>query len=84
VVDRYECEWANALKSPEKLKRFRHYVNDQRPDPAVVNIIERDQIRPASRGELITSDGGSLDEGTDSGISLATELTANLATEVRS
>ena len=27
VVDRYECEWANALSDPEKLKRFRTFVN---------------------------------------------------------
>jgi nitrite reductase (NADH) large subunit len=31
VVNRYECEWANALKDPEKLKRFRTFVNDKRP-----------------------------------------------------
>ncbi len=35
VVDRYECEWANALKDPEKLKRFRTFVNDGRGDPDV-------------------------------------------------
>src|SRR3989338_961715 len=26
VIDRYECEWANALKDPEKLKRFRTFI----------------------------------------------------------
>ncbi|EPC02340.1 nitrite reductase [Litchfieldella anticariensis FP35 = DSM 16096] len=47
VVDRYECEWANALKDPEKLKRFRSYVNDDRPDPNIIVTEERGQLRPA-------------------------------------
>ena len=46
VVDRYECEWANALNDPEKLKRFRTFVNDRRSDPDVHFIRERDQRRP--------------------------------------
>ncbi|RAU49295.1 MULTISPECIES: nitrite reductase large subunit NirB [unclassified Pseudomonas] len=52
VVDRYECEWANALKSPEKLKRFRTFVNDARPDPDIQFIKERSQRRPARTDEL--------------------------------
>ncbi|QHF29821.1 nitrite reductase large subunit NirB [Pseudomonas sp. R32] len=52
VVDRYECEWANALKDPEKLKRFRTFVNDQRPDPGVHFVRERGQRRPIGAGEL--------------------------------
>ncbi|MFF7706785.1 nitrite reductase large subunit NirB [Pseudomonas sp. NPDC007930] len=47
VVDRYECEWANALKDPEKLKRFRTFVNDRRADPGVQFVNERGQRRPA-------------------------------------
>ncbi|MBH3431127.1 nitrite reductase large subunit NirB [Pseudomonas alkylphenolica] len=52
VVDRYECEWANALKDPEKLKRFRTFVNDQRPDPSVHFVRERGQRRPIAAAEL--------------------------------
>ncbi|MEN5202523.1 nitrite reductase large subunit NirB [Pseudomonas wadenswilerensis] len=52
VVDRYECEWANALKDPDKLKRFRTFVNDQRPDPGVHFVRERGQRRPIGAGEL--------------------------------
>lgn len=52
VVDRYECEWANALKDPEKLKRFRTFVNDQRPDPGVHFVRERGQRRPIAAAEL--------------------------------
>ncbi|MNH28404.1 hypothetical protein D3C79_885680 [compost metagenome] len=52
VVDRYECEWANALKDPQKLKRFRTFVNDQRPDPGVHFVRERGQRRPIAAAEL--------------------------------
>jgi len=53
VVDRYECEWANALKDPEKLKRFRTFVNDKRADPGVQFVKERGQRRPAQAGEVV-------------------------------
>ncbi|AKA24347.1 nitrite reductase large subunit NirB [Pseudomonas chlororaphis] len=52
VVDRYECEWANALDDPEKLKRFRTFVNDQRPDPDIHFVEERGQRRPIMAAEL--------------------------------
>ncbi|MCU1734065.1 MULTISPECIES: nitrite reductase large subunit NirB [unclassified Pseudomonas] len=52
VVDRYECEWANALKDPEKLKRFRTFVNDHRADPGVHFVRERGQRRPIAAAEL--------------------------------
>ncbi|WP_429211606.1 nitrite reductase large subunit NirB [Metapseudomonas resinovorans] len=52
VVDRYECEWANAIKDPEKLKRFRTFVNDGRGDPDIHFVNERGQIRPAKAAEL--------------------------------
>ncbi|MBB2497480.1 nitrite reductase large subunit NirB [Aquipseudomonas ullengensis] len=52
VVDRYECEWANALKDPEKLKRFRTFVNDKRADPDIHFVKERGQRRPISASEL--------------------------------
>ncbi|WP_168012167.1 nitrite reductase large subunit NirB [Halomonas salinarum] len=47
VIDNYECEWAGALKDPEKLKRFRSFVNDARPDPDIIVTEERGQLRPA-------------------------------------
>ncbi|OHV08470.1 nitrite reductase large subunit NirB [Kushneria phosphatilytica] len=51
VIDTYECEWANALGDPEKLKRFRTFVNDQCGDPDIVNVTERGQPRPARADE---------------------------------
>ena len=53
VVDQYECEWANALNDPEKLKRFRTFVNDRRADPDVHFVREREQRRPAVPLHLI-------------------------------
>ncbi|SFU42486.1 nitrite reductase large subunit NirB [Halomonas korlensis] len=47
VIDNYRCEWADALNDPEKLKRFRSFVNDSRPDPDIVVTEERGQLRPA-------------------------------------
>lgn len=52
VIDRYECEWANALKDPEKLKRFRTFVNDERGDPDIHFVKERGQNRPVKASEL--------------------------------
>ncbi|PJE40960.1 MAG: nitrite reductase (NAD(P)H) [Pseudomonas sp.] len=52
VIDRYECEWANALKDPEKLKRFRTFVNQQGGDPDIQFVEERGQRRPISAAEL--------------------------------
>ncbi|MGP8292086.1 nitrite reductase large subunit NirB [Vreelandella zhanjiangensis] len=47
VVDNYQCEWAGAISDPDKLKRFRSYVNDSRPDPSIIMTSERGQLRPA-------------------------------------
>ena len=52
VIDRYQCEWANALKDPEKLKRFRTFVNDERGDPDIHFVKERGQRRPVHAHEL--------------------------------
>ena len=52
VIDRYECEWANAISDPEKLKRFRTFVNDERKDPDIHFVRERGQRRPVKASEL--------------------------------
>jgi nitrite reductase (NADH) large subunit len=52
VIDRYECEWANALKDPEKLKRFRTFVNQQGGDPDIQFVEDRGQRRPVRADEL--------------------------------
>ncbi|WP_226686479.1 nitrite reductase large subunit NirB [Stutzerimonas stutzeri] len=52
VVDSYQCEWANAISDPEKLKRFRTFVNDGRGDPDIHFVKERGQRRPVRASEL--------------------------------
>ncbi|MGH8701532.1 MAG: nitrite reductase large subunit NirB, partial [Burkholderiales bacterium] len=51
LVDTYECEWKKAINDPEVLKRFRHFVNSDKPDQNVVFVAERGQIRPARPDE---------------------------------
>jgi nitrite reductase (NADH) large subunit len=46
-VASYECEWRATIDSPERLGRFRSFVNDGRPDPSIVMVPERAQRRPA-------------------------------------
>jgi nitrite reductase (NADH) large subunit len=47
TLDAYQCEWKATLDDPEKLRRFRHFVNTDQPDPNLVYIEERGQKRPA-------------------------------------
>lgn len=51
VVDNYQCEWKTTLQTPEKLKRFRTFVNSDEQDNNVVFVQEREQIRPATEDE---------------------------------
>ena len=34
----YECEWKATLDQPERLSRFRTFVNTDAPDPLVVTV----------------------------------------------
>jgi nitrite reductase (NADH) large subunit len=53
-VDAYECEWAATLDRPDRLARFVTFVNaPDEPDPTVVFVRERSQIRPARPDELV-------------------------------
>jgi nitrite reductase (NADH) large subunit len=47
VVGTYKCEWKEALEDPEKLTRFRAFVNSPVPDPSLAFVTERAQHRPA-------------------------------------
>lgn len=51
VVSTFECEWKSTIENPEKLKRFRTFVNSDDTDNNVVFVEERDQIRPATEDE---------------------------------
>lgn len=51
VVDTYACEWKEAILDPAVRRRFRHFVNSAQPDPNVVFVPERGQMRPATLEE---------------------------------
>ena len=58
VIGTYACEWKKTIEDPEKVKRFRHFVNSEESDNNVVFVEERGQIRPATeeeRASLATS-----------------------------
>ncbi len=51
VVGTYQCEWKTTIESPERLKRFSHFINSEATDDGVVFVQEREQNRPASLEE---------------------------------
>jgi nitrite reductase (NADH) large subunit len=52
-IDTYEDEWAATLRDPERLKRFRSFVNAPGDAvPPVPRVTERGQQRPATPAEL--------------------------------
>jgi nitrite reductase (NADH) large subunit len=53
LVDTYQCEWKAAIEDREKLKRFRHFINSDQPDPNLVYVDERGQKRPATEAEKV-------------------------------
>jgi len=46
-VATYECEWKATIDDPERVARFRTFVNSDDTDPNVVFVPERNQHRPA-------------------------------------
>ncbi len=50
-VASYRCEWAEVLADPDKLRRFRPFVNSDATDPSIVFVTERGQPRPARAEE---------------------------------
>lgn len=50
-VASYRCEWTETLGDPDKLRRFRPFVNSDAPDPSIVFVTERGQPRPARAEE---------------------------------
>ena len=51
IVGTYQCEWKTTLDDPERLKRFRPFVNSDEPDTGVIFVRERGQKRPATERE---------------------------------
>ncbi|HET8705717.1 MAG TPA: nitrite reductase large subunit NirB [Pseudomonadales bacterium] len=51
LVDTYQCEWKTTIENPEKMKRFKHFINSEEADSNIVFVSERGQIRPATEQE---------------------------------
>ncbi|MBE9010138.1 nitrite reductase large subunit [Pseudanabaenaceae cyanobacterium LEGE 13415] len=45
-VDTYACEWKTTIDDSAKVRRFRHFINSDDPDPNIVQVEERGQHRP--------------------------------------
>lgn len=49
IIGTYQCEWKTTVEDPQKRKRFREFVNDDRKDPVQQWTRERGQRRPANQ-----------------------------------
>ena len=56
VVESYQCEWKTTIESPEKLKRFSHFINADETDSNIRFIKERGQSRPAGDSEQLKNE----------------------------
>ncbi|CAM3040667.1 nitrite reductase large subunit NirB [Vibrio mytili] len=48
-IANYQCEWKTTLESPEKLRRFSHFINSPDRDEALQFVTLRDQKFPKDR-----------------------------------
>ncbi len=46
LVNKFECEWTQAVNDPEMMKRFNHFVNSEAEDDNIVFVPMRDQKMP--------------------------------------
>lgn len=46
LVNKFECEWTQAVKDPEVMKRFNHFVNSEDEDDNIVFVPMREQKMP--------------------------------------
>ncbi|MFY0712713.1 nitrite reductase large subunit [Seonamhaeicola sp. NFXS20] len=46
LVNKFECEWTQAINNPEMMKRFSHFVNSKEEDDSLVFVPMREQKMP--------------------------------------
>ncbi|SFD04221.1 nitrite reductase large subunit NirB [Algibacter pectinivorans] len=46
LVNKFECEWTQAVNNPEMMKRFNHFVNSEEEDDNLVFVPMREQKMP--------------------------------------
>jgi nitrite reductase (NADH) large subunit len=51
IVDTYQDEWKTTIEDPEKVARFRHFINDDAADPDLHYKRERGQRFPVLASE---------------------------------
>lgn len=51
-IDNYQCEWKTTLENPERLKRFKHYINSNAPDTDLEFKVVREQRFPVFKEEI--------------------------------
>ncbi|MBU3070180.1 nitrite reductase large subunit NirB [Aestuariicella sp. G3-2] len=54
-IGNYQCEWKTTIENPERLKRFKHFINSDETDSSLAYVAERGQRRPATQEERIQS-----------------------------
>jgi nitrite reductase (NADH) large subunit len=47
LIANYKCEWKEVVENPELRARFRHFINDDEPDPTLSFVDMRGQHIPA-------------------------------------
>lgn len=50
-IGKYQCEWKTTVENPELQKRFKHFINSDDRDDNLAYVVEREQIRPATKDE---------------------------------
>ncbi|OEE67750.1 nitrite reductase large subunit [Enterovibrio norvegicus FF-33] len=56
-LGQYQCEWKTTIESPERLKRFKHFINSEQADSGLKYITERGQRVPAPAEKETLADG---------------------------
>ncbi len=51
VIDTYACEWKTTIEDESRLRRFKTFINTDKPDDSLVFVRERGQRRPALEHE---------------------------------
>ncbi|PKG40233.1 nitrite reductase large subunit NirB [Psychromonas sp. Urea-02u-13] len=50
-IENYQCEWKTTIEDPEKLKRFKHYINSHEADAGLEFKVEREQRFPTTKND---------------------------------
>lgn len=51
-IDNYQCEWKTTISNPEKLKRFKHFINSDQIDSHLAYKRDRKQRIPATAEKI--------------------------------